>query len=516
MFKIKVSIQAFIKGIIKSFFTVPYSNLRGAFFMTITFTAAIAGIISENSILFWIGIIADLFLLMVFLFSTVEDIKSEYYDLTSDIDNLPNGKHSIHKRMGKKIKVNKVNGKIHGEYREYKDGELEYLQTYDNGVKKGNYEKYYVPGSYNKSNGHKRSLIESGSYKNGMLHGLINIYYHDGDPWSSSIYNKTQIKSSSEYKDGMKDGYLKKYYNEFTDDIEGRYGRDKRVKAEAESKRLQGQVIADLMSSSSYYENDIQQGKELIFERNGQLVSESHMKDGSVLITKEFYPDGKLRMIYEPNIYEFYSWDSDFNKSVMNCKIDINIIHKTPRYGPMEVTRRKFNKTWANFNSNGTIDYELKFVESDDTDSSQNWKEEKIAEKIVYNQSGEIITSNFIKCKLKKNCDLSFHPVHNQSRLLTNNGKYTYVYYTGVKGPPGVGTGRIEIGNITSLDDVLEIEEISDSQTKLHKQSKVENMTVEDLQDNVIEKNSNKVKFCSKCGNNVENQKFCSKCGNKT
>ena len=74
----------------------------------------------------------------------------------------------------------------------------------------------------------------------------------------------------------------------------------------------------------------------------------------------------------------------------------------------------------------------------------------------------------------------------------------------------------IEIGKITSLDDILEIEEISDSQTKLHKQSKVENMTVEDLQDNVIEKNSNNVKFCSKCGNNVENQKFCSKCGNKT
>lgn len=515
MFKIKVFIQAFIKGSVK-FFTDAYSNTRGALVMSVILIAGITGIFSDNSILFWIGIIADLFFLLAFLFVGIENTKNEYYDLTSDIDNLPNGKHSIHKRMGKKIKVNKVNGKIHGEYREYKDGELEYLQTYDNGVKKGNYEKYYVPGSYNKSNGHKRSLIESGSYKNGMLHGLINIYYHDGDPWSSSIYNKTQIKSSSEYKDGMKDGYLKKYYNEFTDDIEGRYGRDKRVKAEAESKRLQGQGIADLMSSSSYYENDIQQGKELIFERNGQLVSESHMKDGSVLITKEFYPDGKLRMIYEPNIYEFYSWDSDFNKSVMNCKIDINIIHKTPRYGPMEVTRRKFNKTWANFNSNGTIDYELKFVESDDTDSSQNWKEEKIAEKIVYNQSGEIITSNFIKCKLKKNCDLSFHPVHNQSRLLTNNGKYTYRYQTGMKGPPGVSMAGIEIGKITSLDDILEIEEISDSQTKLHKQSKVENMTVEDLQDNVIEKNSNNVKFCSKCGNNVENQKFCSKCGNKT
>jgi hypothetical protein len=44
----------------------------------------------------------------------------------------------------------------------------------------------------------------------------------------------------------------------------------------------------------------------------------------------------------------------------------------------------------------------------------------------------------------------------------------------------------------------------------------VEDKTVEDLQINEIEKNNNKVKFCSKCGNNVENQKFCAKCGNKT
>ena len=523
MFKIKVFIEAIIKGIIKLW----TNSARGGVIMSIVLLVAITGLVSENLILFWIGIIADLFLLLALLFAGIENIKNEYYDLTSDIDNLPNGKHTIYKRNGDKIKVNKVKGKIHGQYLEYNKGKLEYSQTYNNGVKNGNYEKYYVPATYQESK-HKRSLIESGSYKNGMLHGLINIYYHDGDPWSSSIYNKTQIKSSTEYKDGMKHGYLKKYYNEFTDDIEGRYGRDERVKAEAkaeaESKRLQGQGIADLMSSSSYYENNIQQGKELIFERNGQLVSESQLKDGYVLVTKEFYPDGKLRMIYEPNIYEFYSWDSNLNKSVKKCKIDINIIHKTPTYGPKKVEECKFNETWTNFNSNGTIDYELKFIESDDTDSIQNWKgeniadwkEEKIAEKIVYDQSAKIITSNIIKCKLKKNSDLSFHPVHNQSRLVTNIGKYIYSYYTGVKGPPGVGTARIEIGNITSLDDVLEMEDISNKESKLYKQSKVKDNTVEDLQINEIEKNNSNVKFCSKCGNNVENQKFCSKCGNKT
>jgi antitoxin component YwqK of YwqJK toxin-antitoxin module len=509
MFKIKVSIQAFIKGIIKSFFTVPYSNLRGAFFMTITFTAAIAGIISENSILFWIGIIADLFLLMVFLFSTVEDIKSEYYDLTSDIDKLPDGSHTINKRLSTKIKVTKVKGKIHGEYCEYYLGELEYSQIYSNGVKNGNYEKYYVPPSHiDSKKGIKRSLIESGSYKNAAPHGIFNTYYRDGLPLWSSRYSEIQIKSSTEYKDGLKHGFRKKYYSDGY--LLDASGKPTLLTANVETN------IVDFISFSSYYVNGVQEGEELLYEKNGQLVRESQIKDGNTLITKEYYPNGEIRMINKSNEYEFYSWDSDLNKSVKKCKININIIHKTQKYGPMEVTRRRFNETWTNFNSNGTIDYELKFTESDDTDSSQYWKEEKTAEKIVYDQSGKIITSNIIKCKLKKNSDLSFYPTYNESRSVANNGKYIYSYYTGVMGPPGVGTGRIEIGNITSLDDVLEIEDISNNETILHKQSILDDKTVEDLQINVIEKNNNKVKFCSKCGNNVENQKFCAKCGNKT
>lgn len=407
MFKIKVSIQAFIKGIIKSYFKVPYSNPKGAFFMTVVLTAAIAGVISDNTILFWIGIVADLFLLLVFFFSTIEEIQTEYYNLTTDIDSLPNGSHIINKRLGKKIKVNIVDGKIHGEFLEYYRGQLKFSKTYKNGVKNGPFKTYYI----------------------------------DGRPKMSDKYGKKQLKSSTEYKDG------------------------------------------------------VQHGEELLYDPNGQLVRKSQIEKGDLLIKTEYFSNGEIRLINRSNLYEFYGWDSDLNKSLIKCKIDIVVIHKPKNYGSSEVAGSRFDGIWTNFNSDGSIDYELKFNKTNNDISSVK---EKTAEKIIYNKSQEIISSNLVKCYLKEESDLSFHSAFEDSRLLVKwDGKYFHSFSTGIKGPPGVGYKEIEIRNINSLEDILEIVDITDNKIKMAK-------------------NISKAKFCGNCGEKTVNQKFCPKCGEKT
>ena len=349
--------------------------------------------------IFILVIIAIILYLLFIYYVYIPNLKDAYYNLMSDETNFPDGNHTIYPSKGGKSykKVSIVNGKLHGKY-----------------------ELYYVPHDFQKKKGYKRSLRESGTYKNGEKHGIFNLYYYDGMPFESSRYDN-QIKSSTEFKDGLRHGYSKDYFDN-------------------------GQP-----SFQSYWEKGVQCGEAITFQRDGKIVRKSNLINGEVKKSTEFYLNGMVRMINKGSNYQFYIWNESLDKSIKKCEFDLSIELGDFKYSGPRAKQKKFNGTWSNYNLNGSIDYELKFSETSGDK----------AEKTNYDVNGNKESSSFVSCKLISDSILAFHSRFVKDRLIPkNNAKCVYSYNNGIMGPPGINrTYNIEINVITSLEDIIEIEE---------------------------------------------------------
>lgn len=346
-----------------------------------------------------LDIIGIIVCLLIIYFIYIPEIKSAYEDLMSDETNFPDGNHTIYPSKGNKSykKVSMVNGKLHGKY-----------------------ELYYVPHDFQKKKGYKRSLRESGNYKNGEKHGIFNLYYYDGMPLESSRYDN-QIKSSTEFKDGLSHGYSKDYFDN------------------------------EQPSFQSYWEKGIQCGEAITFQRDGKIVRKSNLINGEVKKSTEFYLNGMVRMINKGSNYQFYIWNESLDKSIKKCEFDLSLELGDFKYSGPRAKQKKFKGTWSNYNLNGNIDYELKFSETSGNK----------VEKTNYDVNGNKESSVFVSCKLISDSILAFHSRFVKDRLIPNNNdKCVYSYNNGLKGPPGINkTYNIEINVITSLEDIIEIEE---------------------------------------------------------
>ena len=261
-------------------------------------------------------------------------------------------------------------------------------------------------------------LLYKGTYKNGLKDGLYESYFIPGYYDKKS---KRYLAETGSYKDGKIDGYMKNYFDN-------------------------GQV-----SLQSYWENGIQEGEAITYLRDGTVVRKSDLSKGKVVKSTEFYLNGKIRMINKESNYQFYIWNESLDKSIKKCEFDLSLELADFKYSAPQAKQKKFNGTWSNYNLNGNIDYELKFSET----SGNN------VEKTNYDVNGNKESSSFVSCKLISDSILAFHSKYIRNRLTPNEqGRCFYSYNNGIKGPPGANRNiQIEIDVITSLEDIVEIEE---------------------------------------------------------
>ena len=106
------------------------------------------------------------------------------------VDNRKHGRYEERDRDGKLvIQASYLNGKLHGERREYYDnGQLNELQQYEHGRECGVYESYYKGGQ----------ISIQAEYLNGCLHGLYQTWNEHGQPINCQMYNKGILVSDTE------------------------------------------------------------------------------------------------------------------------------------------------------------------------------------------------------------------------------------------------------------------------------------------------------------------------------
>ena len=345
-----------------------------------------------------LDVIGIILCLMFIYFLYLPELKDSYYDLMSDENNFPDGNHTIYPSENNREDFKKV--------------------CIVNGKLNGKYSEY-VNGK----------LQYKGTYKNGLKDGSYESYSIPGNYDKKS---KRYLAVNGFYKDDKLYGFRKNYFDN-------------------------GQV-----SFQSYWQNGIQCGEAITYLKDGTVVRKSDLSKGKVIKSTEFYLNGKVRMINKGTNYEFYFWDENLDKSIKKCDFDLSLEIEDRKEG-VPTKSNKFNGIWSNYNLDGKIDYELKFPDA---------RNSKI-KKINYNINGNIESSSFVSCKLISDSILAFHSKYLKDRLTPGpNGEYFYSYNYDYGGgyfsdtkdtivSPGASRGHnIEINIITSLEDIVEINEI--------------------------------------------------------
>ena len=283
------------------------------------------------------------------------------------------------------------------------------LMSDENNFPDGNHTIY--PSENNREDFKKVCIV------NGKLNGKYSEY----------VNGKLQYKGT--YKNGLKDGSYESY------SIPGNYDKKSKrylaVNGFYKDDKLYGfrknYFDNGQVSFQSYWQNGIQCGEAITYLKDGTVVRKSDLSKGKVIKSTEFYLNGKVRMINKGTNYEFYFWDENLDKSIKKC------------------------------------DFDLKFPDA---------RNSKI-KKINYNINGNIESSSFVSCKLISDSILAFHSKYLKDRLTPGpNGEYFYSYNYDYGGgyfsdtkdtivSPGASRGHnIEINIITSLEDIVEINEI--------------------------------------------------------
>ena len=291
-------------------------------------------------------------------------------------------------------------------------------------------------------------------------------------------------------------------------------------------------------------------GESLLYNDKGILLSRYDYTGDGIFDFIEYYENGNIRMKKESHntdyLFTFY-----YENGTKACEIINDFFY----YGDRIVGYARYNEIvfndkisnkgiWTNYNKKGDVDYKLKF--SSLNDSAKKIKPVLEVEKINYDKNGNEISSYILKYKYLKDSCFRFMSQYVESRLIFGKHRYD----TGIKGPPGLGTGNVDIPLVNDITDLIEfidepktvvedntdnteveikietsnlpespIKSLDDLDPELRK--KVEKHTVFVGEDGVlpnIDKDKKDIKndiFCPKCGSKQNENKFCTNCGNK-
>ena len=368
--------------------------------------------------------------------------------------------------------------------------------------------------------------------------------------FSFSRYNPSTQKDFN-VKNGKLDGSYKEYKSYG-------YGNSERIALDFECNYKDG-VLHGVYRS--YFENGNVKwqlnyeegwliGESLLYNDKGILLSRYDYTGDGIFDFIEYYENGNIRMKKESHntdyLFTFY-----YENGTKACEIINDFFY----YGDRIVGYARYNEIvfndkisnkgiWTNYNKKGDVDYKLKF--SSLNDSAKKTKPVLEVEKINYDKNGNEISSYILKYKYLKDSCFRFMSQYVESRLIFGKHRYD----TGIKGPPGLGTGNVDIPLVNDITDLIEfidepktvvedntdnteveikietsnlpespIKSLDDLDPELRK--KVEKHTVFVGEDGVlpnIDKDKKDIKndiFCPKCGSKQNENKFCTNCGNK-
>ena len=274
--------------------------------------------------------------------------------------------NSIYAAKGAYAKDDKITEMGYWEYF-YPNGTLRAKGKFsDKGVKEGQWVYYYENGKPKEISGYKNGLVDglsegwfdngnkwfSYTYANGKLNGLETYYYYNG-----------KTKSSSELKDDRKNGTTKYF------DIKG------------------------MLSSSAAYVNDNLEGMTFGYHSNGKLKSElKYAGNKANGIYKTYFPSGALNQLGE--------YKNDLQQGIWTTYFEDSIPEEKLFYVDGEVSG-EFTEYWRGGELKTKGIYKKKKidgkVETRDTDgklySDLMYENGKLKEVNFYDKAGKIIST---------------------------------------------------------------------------------------------------------------------------
>jgi len=199
--------------------------------------------------------------------------------------------NALSKAIGRQITIeNYKDGILNGLFEEYyPNGQLMTKVLYKNGRKDGLYESYWNNGQEKVKNIYKNGIIKDGTYKwfwkNSQLH-LIRSYKNGVLEGHYEVYYKHgQLKNRGEYSNNFKNGIFESYW--FNGQLRGKetfkYGI--RVDGDFISYWYNGKIL-----ERGTYKNGILEGTYELFYKNGKLEFQKYFKNG-IEISCEGYCD---------------------------------------------------------------------------------------------------------------------------------------------------------------------------------------------------------------------------------
>ncbi len=257
-------------------------------------------------------------------------------------------------------------------------------------------------------------------------------YLKDGSHEIKDLYYGKKITLN--ILNGKREGFYIQYFEKNTTvEIRNHYTNGQ-LNGLSEEFYLNGQL-----KIQSAWENGIAHGKKYYYNYDGLLISESNILNGDIIEYIEYDKYGRIKMKNNGNKYFFFNWDNIQSKNIILCDISID--------------KDDFIGIWTNYRSNGDIDYQLDFDSATliEKKLGDNWRKDGYkVKKNTYNSYGKIETHNEIFIKDNQ----SYYTTNPKFSYYRFNEK-VYSYSTGIKGPPGLGVGYVNIKPVFNIFDLI-------------------------------------------------------------
>jgi antitoxin component YwqK of YwqJK toxin-antitoxin module len=424
--------------------------------------------------------IIELFFVMILSFIIIPwivyRIVKEYKDNLQKEEYLPDGSHTIDKKE-EKICFTLLNGKRNGLYEEfYKNGNRRFRINYKDGKKDGSYEEWYENGKINYTTNYIEDVQEGKACKYDKSGNLLRkfmvingstedeIKYDKKGPlnglheeWNND-YSKKFLEKSINYKDGKRHGVYEEYDQDGNRVLKCNYKNNKRDGEEEEY------YDNGKKKFTTNWKDGLQEGKTCTYDIEGALLREVDLINGKYIGDAiEYYKNGHLRMKNNGSKYSFYVWNKDSSSEIKRCDVDIQIDEVKPvSYSFPKASNMIFKGIWTNFRKDGSVEYTLDFGNGKTGKEGEGvlvrGKWETIITftniiKITYSAKGEVISNSLVSCKYLDTSHTRFHSYFARARLI----QFQYAYSNGIMGPPGAGTGYIDIKPILGIEDIVQI-----------------------------------------------------------
>ena len=185
-----------------------------------------------------------------------------------------------------------INGVYHGKYTNYgHNGNVLIEGSYQNDLKKGKWKYYSVNGE----------LEREYDYMDGELHGALIVYYANGNIESKGSYYFGERHGPSYYYDDLGNLQLIKYYDReigfYAYQYEDKNGQLTPLKPYTmDMKKIEAYFPNGQLSVVQEFDNGFFNGSNKYFNIKGQLLEQTHLKDGDYngeLI--QYYANGQVR-----------------------------------------------------------------------------------------------------------------------------------------------------------------------------------------------------------------------------